>query len=36
MRRANELAHFWMADAGSWEEIYIPAVFGPAYKFAGD
>lgn len=36
MRRANELARFWMADAGSWEEIYIPAIFGPAYKFAGD
>ena len=36
IRRVNEIAEFWMADKGSWEEIYIPAALGPAYKFAGE
>lgn len=36
MKLVNELAHYWMSDAGSWEEIYIPAAFGSTYKFAGE
>ena len=36
MRLVNELAHYWMSDTGSWEEIYIPAALGSAYKFAGE
>lgn len=36
MKLVNELAHFWMSDSGSWEEIYIPAALGSAYKFAGE
>lgn len=36
IQRANEIAAFWMEDRGSWEEIYIPAALGPAYKFAGE
>lgn len=36
MRRINELAGFWIADPGSWEEIYIPAAYGQTYKFAGE
>ncbi|UWR38412.1 hypothetical protein [Sulfitobacter sp. W074] len=36
LKRVNELASYWMADRGSWEEIYIPAALGPSYKFAGE